>query len=1373
MKSDENILSKILETQNKILDLTADKNITRITVKAVSSFPGINSCRICMGNISSQIGEMNLDPCEICDNSREREKEITPVPKETECGLKSLPGVYVIPVETVDHRFGFIIISLDRDELFAEYKPFIKNLGNFIALNLEIRLQKQSLQKGNNALEEKEKHYRQLLSSVTDYIYSVKVSKGQTVSTVHGPHCVSVTGYTPEDYEADPDLWYRMVHEEDRTAVREQAAHILSGKQVEPLEHRIIHRDGSLRWVRHTAVLRRDIQGHLVAYDGLIQDISSRKKAEEALETERALLDRITDTSPVSITMVNREGEIVFANRRAEELLGLTKSEIMQRTYNAPQWKITDLEGGPYPEEKLPFRLVMEGRKQVLDIRHAIEWPDGRRVYLSINGAPLFNENSEIESVVFTIEDITLRVKNEEILREKQDLLLEAQRIAHMGNWWHDLVTGEMFWSHEFFRILGREPQKPTPELAFKVIHPDDLQIVEKAMEESAAGKIENEHEFRIVRPDGEIRWIHNHWVTIYDKNGNQLKHIGTHQDITEQIRTEQERLNYLHYLESMSSTSRAIHGSDDLEKMMTDVLDGMLSIFDCDRAWLAYPCDPDAESWSVPMERIKPEYPGASVFGLDVPMNDVFREIFRNALKSDGPVKYGTGAEHSLAENIAREFSLKSYIMIALHPKVGKPWLFGMHQCSFPRQWTAEEERLFQEIGRRVEDALTSLLSYRNLQESEERYRLVFENSPVSIWEEDFSGVKTYLNSLRKETIDNIDSYLSEHPDVVRRCVEQVKIRDVNRSALTLHGAENKDELTAGLVNLFTPESFDTFRQELVSIWKGETEMRMDSVVKTLAGDLRNVTVSFFVCPGYEDTLSRVIVSLVDITERKVAEKELLKSNDLLRAIIEAAPVAIIGLDLEGKVRSVWNPAAEKMLGWSAGEVMGRFLPTVSVEREEEFRKFREWIEKGLTLDGVEVRRQKRNGEPIDYSIYAAPLYDQGKSIAGNIAVLVDITERKTVEEKLRQSEQRLRLHVEQSSLGFLEWDDQFRAAEWNAACERIFGYTREEAIGRHAKELVLPAEVHELVDGIYQSLMEQTGGQHSINENITKDGRIIICEWFNTTLTDENGKGIAVASVCRDITEQKKMEEELTRYREHLEELVKARTAELETANRELEAFAYSVSHDLRAPLRHINGFLDMLKGRIEATLDEKGRKYMDFISHSAGKMGQLIDDLLSFSRMGRQAIRFNQSNLGDIVHDVIGELQSDISGRNILWQIGELPGVSCDPSMMRIALMNLVSNAIKFTESRDQAIIEIASFRKENEKVVFIRDNGVGFEPKYADKLFGVFQRLHHADEFEGTGVGLAITQRIIHRHGGRIWAEGEPGKGATFYFSLPYI
>ena len=229
--------------------------------------------------------------------------------------------------------------------------------------------------------------------------------------------------------------------------------------------------------------------------------------------------------------------------------------------------------------------------------------------------------------------------------------------------------------------------------------------------------------------------------------------------------------------------------------------------------------------------------------------------------------------------------------------------------------------------------------------------------------------------------------------------------------------------------------------------------------------------------------------------------------------------------------------------------------------------------------------------------------------------------------------------------------------------------------------------------------------------------------------------------------------------------------RVAELNALSQELEAFSYSVSHDLRAPLRHITGFASMLEGSAGPTLDDKDRRYLNTISDAARRMGRLIDDLLVFSRMGRQEMTHGEVDLGALVDDVRREVGADLNGRAVAWNIHRLPIVEGDASTLRMALTNLMTNALKYSGTRATAEIEIGANGGSDETVVFVRDNGVGFDMEYAHKLFGVFQRLHSTDEFEGTGIGLANVRRIVHRHGGRVWAEGAVGQGATFFFSLP--
>jgi PAS domain S-box-containing protein len=254
-------------------------------------------------------------------------------------------------------------------------------------------------------------------------------------------------------------------------------------------------------------------------------------------------------------------------------------------------------------------------------------------------------------------------------------------------------------------------------------------------------------------------------------------------------------------------------------------------------------------------------------------------------------------------------------------------------------------------------------------------------------------------------------------------------------------------------------------------------------------------------------------------------------------------------------------------------------------------------------------------------------------------------------------------------------------------------------------------------------------------------------------------------------EIEERKRTEAQLEEYRRSLEEQVTERTAELLAANKELDAFSYSVAHDLRAPLRHMQGFVELLKKRLVDVPDEKVHSYANTIAGASAKMGILIDSLLSLSHLGRTAIKKRKVGLNALVSDVAQDLQAAVKGRDIKWEIAELPEVYGDKALLRLVFVNLISNAVKYTNSRPRAEIKIGCNEEGDKFICSVKDNGVGFDMKYVNKLFGVFQRLHTQNEFEGTGIGLATVRRIIARHGGSTWAESSLGRGATFYFALP--
>ena len=283
-------------------------------------------------------------------------------------------------------------------------------------------------------------------------------------------------------------------------------------------------------------------------------------------------------------------------------------------------------------------------------------------------------------------------------------------------------------------------------------------------------------------------------------------------------------------------------------------------------------------------------------------------------------------------------------------------------------------------------------------------------------------------------------------------------------------------------------------------------------------------------------------------------------------------------------------------------------------------------------------------------------------------------------------------------------------------------------------------------------------------------RDGHVTPVLYNASVYRDEAGDVIGVFAAARDISERKRAEEKIRKLNEELDERVRRHTAELEATNKDLEAFTYSVSHDLRGPLRHIDGFSKLLFEEYSADLPEEARRHLSRIRDGTRRMGMMVDDLLNLTRVGRKELSMQLTGLSSLLEEALGDLQPETAGREIEWRIGKLPFVECDPALLKQVFANLLSNALKFTRLQEHAVIEVGATTQDGRAVIFVRDNGVGFSMKYVDKLFGVFQRLHRPEDFEGTGIGLAIVQRIVHKHRGRVWAEGELNKGAAFFFTL---
>jgi len=384
-------------------------------------------------------------------------------------------------------------------------------------------------------------------------------------------------------------------------------------------------------------------------------------------------------------------------------------------------------------------------------------------------------------------------------------------------------------------------------------------------------------------------------------------------------------------------------------------------------------------------------------------------------------------------------------------------------------------------------------------------------------------------------------------------------------------------------------------------------------------------------------------------------------------------------------------------------------------------------------------------------------------------MGVLQDITERKLAEETIRKNEQVLRLFVEHSPASISMFDREMKYILVSSRYLSDYDLGEQNVIGRSHYEIF--PDMPERWKKIHQRCM--AGAIEKSEEDLfpRASGKLDWVRWEIHPWYVRNDEIGGIILFSEVITERKLAEKEIKKLNAELEFKVELRTAQLEASNKELEAFSYSVSHDLRAPLRHINGYVNLLNERFRNELPEKAQHYLDTVTDAAKKMGILIDDLLQFSRTGRQEMHQAIGDMNDLVKEVLEEIKPDLENREIIWSVQELPKVLGDHSLLKQVWLNLLDNAVKYTRNEKSAEISISCTEDQENIVFFVRDNGVGFDMKYAHKLFGVFQRLHSQSEFEGTGIGLANVQRIVHKHNGRVWAEAEPGIGATFFFSLP--
>ncbi|MCI0506127.1 MAG: PAS domain S-box protein [Gammaproteobacteria bacterium] len=505
-----------------------------------------------------------------------------------------------------------------------------------------------------------------------------------------------------------------------------------------------------------------------------------------------------------------------------------------------------------------------------------------------------------------------------------------------------------------------------------------------------------------------------------------------------------------------------------------------------------------------------------------------------------------------------------------------------------------------------------------------------------------------------------------------------------------------------------------------------------------------------------------------IDISARKRAEDALRTSEEKLRLLVGQADFILWSFDRNLKFTSSVGGGLYA-LGLEPNQVVSKGLDFYQFFQTDspDFLPLKAHLE---ALQGKSVTYENE-WQNRHFHVQVTPQRDMAGNIIGCIGVAIDITERKMMEEALRESEDRQKKAQEVGHVGTWDWKPLTGELVWSDEMYRIFGYSPNEVAPCYEWFLErVHSDDREYLNNVVQKALYENQPCNVDCRIITKQGIERIANTQGEVRFGERGVPVQMLGTFQDITERKNIEKELEQYRSHLEELVAMRTAELEISNKELESYSYSIAHDLRAPLRGITGFSQILKDEARHKLEKEDMELLDRIVAAGKNMSELIDDILELSQFTRSKLHYESVNLTSLGNEIIMRLKQTQPDRELQWQVQENLLVTGDARLLEVALQNLIGNAWKYTRDQKPAQIQFGNQEYGNETIYYIKDNGVGFDMQYQNQLFKPFSRLHIMENFEGTGIGLATVQRIVQRHGGRVWAEGEDRKGATFYFTL---
>lgn len=1171
----------------------------------------------------------------------------------------------------------------------------------------------------------------------------------------------SILGYLPEQFSHYSDFT-ALLHPDDLDPAMESMHNCLIGKSEKyQVDYRIKTAGGQYKWFHDIGrIVARTPDGKPLKVRGIVVDISERKLAESLCAESEARWRTLIATSPDGIVISTLDGIVLFASDKVLVQYSYTSTEDLTGT------SIFDFIHESYRKKAVTLIGEMLKGNYTGASEYLMKRKDGSCFFMEINAEILRNKDGEAEKMFFILRDITERMQIAQELSDSNDrfrnFLDTVTNIAVQSYNADCIIT---YWNKSSEDIYGYTSKEAIGQNIADLIFPDELiEPFKKAVKEMHRSGIGHPAgELLLKRKDGtRISVYSNH--SIVKQSGKEPEFYCIDIDLTERKRVEAALKESEKHFRTLADSGQALIRTSGLDKRTTYF----------NQPWYNFTGRTlEQETGNGWIKSIHPD--------------DVKRylDTFETA--------FVQGGKYSLIYRLLNANGEYRWLQDVGSPRFNSSGDFigyighSLDITDLKRMQDAVEKRIIA-LTRPLSDMETVLFDE------------LFDIDTIQLIQDDFAAA-TGVASL---IVHPDGRPITKPSNFTRLCSKVIRKTEIGYANCSKSDAMNGVPNVSGPVvqpclscGLWDAGASITVGGVHIASWlvgqvrdETQTEEAMLAYAREIGADEKTFIEAFREVPVMSQQkfkqIAHSVFSLANqlsasafqnvqqarlIADRLQAQEKMIESESQFRNFFESAPDAIFIAGSDSGIIIDANPAAAKLMLMPREAIVGlhqtKLHPPYDLAYPNEYSTpLYPKVEFAVSPNPIEYAILRSDGSILAVEIMASEVFIKGmKCIMGTFR---DISERKLMEQSILESEKRYRSLVESSPDAIAIYQEGQLVYVNPSGLKMLGTQNQYDLIGRPLLSIVHPHSRPIVIKLI--RLVNEGVEVPAVEEKLLRnDGSVFDAEVvaLSTTYNDMPAGQV----IIRDVTERKLAQEQITKLNEDLEQRVTERTMQLEAANKELEAFSYSVSHDLRTPLRAVDGFANILLEDYAPLLDAEGKRLLNIIIGNANKMGFLIDDLLSFSRLGRQEITYSEINMYEMALSVYTEIASESDKQVIDFRLQNLRNAFGDPSMIRQVLVNLIGNAIKYTSRKPNRIIEISNVSGHKDNVYLVKDNGAGFDMANTAKLFGVFQRLHSSKDFEGTGIGLAIVKRIVQRHNGNVWAEAKIKEGAAFYFTLP--